>query len=79
MGSRVVLAEVVKTSLIFNLVPLHWNWEQASLCVCSSTVKSVLTALSKPYWFANQLRGLTFLVSDLRDGVTSMGLVPLTH
>lgn len=32
---------VVKTSAVFNLVPLCWNWEPASLCVCSSTVKSV--------------------------------------
>ena len=51
---------------IFNLLFLCWNWEQASLCACSSTAVSVsYSPLSgKPHWFSSQPRELIFPVLD---------------
>ena len=47
--ARAVLAGWPKQQAVFNLLPLFWNWDQASLCACSSRAESqFLTALWEP-------------------------------
>ena len=69
------LAGHLEFQALFNLLPLHWDREQASASMHYSRAHlSFLLPCGKPHSVLKQLRELFFLVLDPRAGMPHMGL-----